>query len=95
MPFAAILREVDQLNSVSKRLEGLAEPHAPISESTPDDCGKGPQYSNRIGCAGCGKRPEADLSTAGSRPRVNRWRSEGGYASFIENAEGWGHWYSA
>jgi hypothetical protein len=33
MPFAAILREVDQLHSVSTRLEGLAEQHAPISEA--------------------------------------------------------------
>jgi hypothetical protein len=33
MPFAAILREVDQLQSVSTRLEGLAEQHAPISEA--------------------------------------------------------------
>ena len=33
MPFAAILREVDQLHSVSRRLEELAEQHAPISEA--------------------------------------------------------------
>ena len=33
MPFAAILREVDQLHSVSTRLEGLAEQHAPIAEA--------------------------------------------------------------
>jgi hypothetical protein len=33
MPFAAILREVDQLHSVSTRLEGLAERHAPMSEA--------------------------------------------------------------
>jgi len=33
MPFAAILREVDQLHSVSTRLEGLAEQHGPISEA--------------------------------------------------------------
>jgi hypothetical protein len=33
MPFAAILREVDQLHSVSTRLEGLAEKHAPIAEA--------------------------------------------------------------
>ena len=33
MPFAAILREVDQLHSVSTRLEGLADKHAPISEA--------------------------------------------------------------
>jgi hypothetical protein len=33
MPFAAILREVDQLHSVSTRLEGLAEPHTPLSEA--------------------------------------------------------------
>ena len=33
MPFAAILREVDQLHNVSTRLEGLAEQHAPISEA--------------------------------------------------------------
>jgi hypothetical protein len=33
MPFAAILREVDQLHSVSTRLEGLAEQHAPMSEA--------------------------------------------------------------
>ncbi|MGC1650923.1 MAG: hypothetical protein WA741_34290 [Candidatus Sulfotelmatobacter sp.] len=33
MPFAAILREVDQLQSVSTRLVGLAEQHAPISEA--------------------------------------------------------------
>jgi len=33
MPFAAILREVDQLNSVSTRLEGLAEQHLPIAEA--------------------------------------------------------------
>jgi hypothetical protein len=33
MPFAAILREVDQLHSVSTRLEGLAEQHTPLSEA--------------------------------------------------------------
>ena len=33
MPFTAILREVDQLHSVSTRLEGLAEQHASISEA--------------------------------------------------------------
>jgi hypothetical protein len=33
MPFAAILREVDQLHSVSARLEGLADQHAPMSEA--------------------------------------------------------------
>jgi hypothetical protein len=33
MPFAAILREVDQLHSVSTRLEGLAEQHTPIAEA--------------------------------------------------------------
>jgi hypothetical protein len=33
MPFAAILREVDQLQSVSTRLEGLAATHEPLSEA--------------------------------------------------------------
>jgi hypothetical protein len=33
MPFAAILREVDQLHSVSARLEELADQHAPMSEA--------------------------------------------------------------
>jgi hypothetical protein len=33
MPFAAILREVDQLHSVSTRLEGLADQHTPIAEA--------------------------------------------------------------
>ena len=33
MPFAVILREVDQLNDVSTRLERLAEQHLPISEA--------------------------------------------------------------
>jgi hypothetical protein len=33
VPFAAILREVDQLHSVSTRLEGLAEHHASIAEA--------------------------------------------------------------
>ncbi len=33
MPFAAILREVDQLHNVSTRLEGLAERHVPIAEA--------------------------------------------------------------
>jgi hypothetical protein len=33
MPFAAILREVDQLHSVSTRLEGLAEQHTLLSEA--------------------------------------------------------------
>jgi hypothetical protein len=33
MPFAAILREVDHLHSVSIRLEGLAEQHAPMAEA--------------------------------------------------------------
>ena len=33
MPFAAIMREVDQLHSVSTRLEGLAEQHTPISDA--------------------------------------------------------------
>jgi hypothetical protein len=33
MPFAAILREVDQLHLVSTRLEGLAVRHPPISDA--------------------------------------------------------------
>jgi hypothetical protein len=33
MPFEAILDEVDQLHNVSKRLEGLAEQHGPITEA--------------------------------------------------------------
>jgi hypothetical protein len=33
MPFAAILREVDQLHSISTRLEGLAEQQTPLSEA--------------------------------------------------------------
>jgi hypothetical protein len=33
MPFAAILREVDQLHNVSTRLEELAEQHLPMSEA--------------------------------------------------------------
>jgi hypothetical protein len=31
MPFEAILREVDQLDGVSDRLEGLAGQHPPLS----------------------------------------------------------------
>jgi hypothetical protein len=33
MVFEAILYEVDQLQNVSKRLEGLAEQHPPVSEA--------------------------------------------------------------
>jgi hypothetical protein len=33
MVFEAILEEVDQLQSVSTRLEGLAEQHPPVSEA--------------------------------------------------------------
>lgn len=33
MAFEAILDEVDQLNSVSARLEGLAENHPPVLEA--------------------------------------------------------------
>ncbi len=33
MPFAGIMRELDQLHTVSTRLEGLAELHAPLSEA--------------------------------------------------------------
>jgi hypothetical protein len=33
MAFEAILNEVDQLHSVSTRLEGLAEQHPPFSEA--------------------------------------------------------------
>lgn len=33
MAFEAILHEVDQLHSVSSRLEGLAEMHTPITEA--------------------------------------------------------------
>jgi hypothetical protein len=33
MLFHAILDEVDQLNNVSTRLEGLAEQHVPITEA--------------------------------------------------------------
>jgi hypothetical protein len=32
MPFQAILREVDQLHKISRRLEALAETHLPLSE---------------------------------------------------------------
>jgi hypothetical protein len=33
MPFEATLREVDQLHTVSTRLEGLADQHPPVSEA--------------------------------------------------------------
>ena len=33
MPFDAILDEVEQLQSVSTRLEGLAEQHPPVSQA--------------------------------------------------------------
>jgi hypothetical protein len=33
MVFEAILDEVDQLQNVSTRLEGLAEQHSPVSEA--------------------------------------------------------------
>jgi hypothetical protein len=33
MVFEAILREVDQLNGVSTRLEGLADQHPPMSNA--------------------------------------------------------------
>jgi hypothetical protein len=33
MPFDAILDEVEQLQSVSTRLEGLAEEHPPVSQA--------------------------------------------------------------
>lgn len=33
MAFEAILNEVDELHSVSARLEGLAEDHLPMSEA--------------------------------------------------------------
>jgi len=42
MAFEAILDEVDQLNSVSARLEGLAENHPPVLGGTLNDCGKCP-----------------------------------------------------
>jgi hypothetical protein len=32
VPFEAILNEVDQLHSISSRLEGLAEEHPTVSE---------------------------------------------------------------
>jgi hypothetical protein len=33
MPFEAVLREVDQLNNVSTRLDRLTEQHPPMSEA--------------------------------------------------------------
>jgi hypothetical protein len=33
VPFQEILREVDQLQNVSTRLEGLAEQHPPMSDA--------------------------------------------------------------
>jgi hypothetical protein len=33
MAFEAILHEVEQLHKVSKRLDGLAEQHPPVSEA--------------------------------------------------------------
>jgi hypothetical protein len=33
MPFDALLDEVEQLQSVSTRLEGLAEEHPPVSQA--------------------------------------------------------------
>jgi hypothetical protein len=33
MAFEAILHEVEQLHQVSKRLDGLAEQHPPVSEA--------------------------------------------------------------
>jgi len=68
MPFAAILREVDQLQSVSMRLERLAEQHAPIAEALLTIAGNVRNTANRIGCAGSGERPEADLKRRNIRP---------------------------
>ncbi|MGA9511580.1 MAG: hypothetical protein WBV55_23360 [Candidatus Sulfotelmatobacter sp.] len=66
MPFAAILREVDQLHSVSTRLEGLAEQHAPISEALLTIAGNVRNTATVLAVLIVAK---GDLSTAGNMPK--------------------------
>ena len=70
MPFEAVLREVDQLNNVSTRLDRLTEQHPPMSEALNNDFGKRSQYCHRIGSVGGGQRPQADLGVGGLVPRA-------------------------
>jgi len=65
MPFQAILREVDQLHSVSTHLEALAERHPSVSRTTHNHRGKLPEHGTIVGGARLRtKRSQADLSKA-------------------------------
>ena len=63
MLFEAILHEVEQLHSVSTRLEGLAEQHALVSEALTTIRGKRSQECHYPGSRGGNEKPQADLST--------------------------------
>ena len=62
MPVQAILNEVDQLQSVGTRPEGLAEQHPPVSEALMAIAGECSQHCRRIGGIGGDSKPQADLA---------------------------------
>jgi hypothetical protein len=68
MPFAAILREVDQLHNVSTRLEGLAEQHAPMSEALLTIAGNVRNTATVLAVLVVAKGPKPIWSTAGISP---------------------------
>jgi hypothetical protein len=76
MPFEAILHEVEQLHNVSTRLQGLADQHPRVSESSHDDRGKRSQHRHYLGSRSGDETPEADLSAAERPASINlKWRS--------------------
>ena len=58
MPFAAILREIDQLHSVSTRLEGLADQHAPMAEALLSIAGSVPNTATVLAVLVVAKGPK-------------------------------------
>ena len=70
MPFQAILREVDQLHSVSARLETLAEQYPPLSEPLIAIAGTIRNAATLLEVLVATKGPEADLSTTGNSCRA-------------------------
>jgi hypothetical protein len=68
MPLDAILREVDQLQNVSTRLEGLADQPPPMSEALLTIAGSVRDTATVLAVAGSGQRLQSDLITAHYRP---------------------------
>ncbi len=62
MLFEAILREVDQLHSVSARLEGLADEHPPVMEALVQVAGNVRNAATILSILVLTKGPTTDLA---------------------------------